>query len=101
MLRSIPVSQALAQEIRNASRLPNYLNAGWRNVTPVCEQTSRIGLGFDTAAGPVRLAISMEHAAELAHCLAAYIKAFAGSQSCGSGLMPSDPRSVPSDGVNT
>ncbi len=100
MLRSIPVSLALAQEIRDASRLPNYLNAGWRNVTPVCEQTGRIGLGFDTAAGPVRLAISLEHAAELADCLAAYIE-FAGSQSCGSGLIPSDPKSVPSDGVNT
>lgn len=101
MLKSMTISQALEQEVPESDRLASYLDAGWRNVTPVCPQTNRIGIGFDLATGPVRLAISLEHATELAACLDSYIKAFAGSQSCGSGLMPSSPKSVPSEGVKT
>ena len=101
MLKSMTISQAVAQEVLEPSRLTSYQDAGWRNVTPVCPQTTRIGIGFDVATGPVRLALSLEHATELVACLDGYIKAFAGSQSCGSGLMSSAPKSVPSDGVKT
>ncbi len=83
--------------------LPNtYTDAGVRVITPVCPRRQRLGIGFDVAGMlPVRVAITPEAAEFLLGELASYISSFAGSQSSGSELIPSEPVSVPSEGVNT
>lgn len=80
----------------------SYSSAILRNVTPVCQKTQRIGVGFDmTVGGVVRVALGLQDARALRDCLDGYISSFAGNQSAGSELNPSVPMSVPSDGVNT
>lgn len=77
-----------------------YLDASARNVTPLCPQRNRLGVGFELESGEVlRLALTPEDAGTLAQVLADYVKSPAGSQSPTSPLMPSDPRSTPSEGV--
>lgn len=77
-----------------------YTNAQARNVTPVCAVRDRLGVGFELESGEVvRLAISRQNADALAQMLADYVKSPAGSQSPMSQEIPSEPRSVPSEGV--
>ena len=79
-----------------------YTDAGVRVITPVCPQRQRLGIGFDIPGMlPWRVAITPEAAEFLLGELASYISSFAGSQSSGSELIPSEPMSVPSEGVNT
>lgn len=85
---------------------PIYVDATLRNVTPVCPTRQRFGLGFEVDAGGghnmmVRVAITTAQAEFLQAALGDYISSLAGSQSAGSELSPSDPVSVPSEGVNT
>lgn len=81
---------------------PIYIDASVRNITEVCIAKQRLGIGFDVAFGhPIRLAITPESAKFLRDALDLYISSFAGTQSSTSELMPSEPMSVPSDGVNT
>lgn len=80
----------------------SYIQADTRNVTPVCPQTQRIGIGFYLmTGGVVRMALSLKDARWLRDCLNGYINSPAGTQSPGSELSPSVPMSVPSEGVNT
>ena len=81
-------------------RLPGiYLDATVRNITPLCSVRSRLGLGFDMPGqAPIRLAITVEHAAQLLTALQDYMKLAAGSQSPMSPLISSESRSVPSEG---
>lgn len=55
--------------------LPNsYTPAEWRNTTPVCSDTERIGIGFNLADGSVvRLSISLESASFLTDTLRDYL----------------------------
>ena len=82
----------------------SYAHATVRTVMPVCEASGRIGVAFnmDTPSGlqVVRLALDAANADVLCRLLADYMAARGSSQSAGSSLMPSDPRSVPSEGVN-
>lgn len=82
-------------------RLPDvYADGQWRNVTPVCAVRQRIGVGVDVPGrGTVRLALTLEDARALSELLALYTKSPGGSQWPMSLLSPSDPKSVPSDGV--
>jgi len=77
-----------------------YLNADVRNVTPVCLDRMRIGVGFDVGALPVRVALDLAGAKCLRTLLDDYINSFARTHSEGSQLIPSEPKSVPSGGVN-
>jgi len=78
----------------------SYPDAEWFNVTPCCPERKRLGLGFLRADGTLaRFALSESDASMLMQALAFYVKSPAGSQSATSELMPSDPRSVPSEGV--
>jgi hypothetical protein len=80
----------------------SYIISTVRNVTPVCQHTQRIGIGFDLATGDVlRVALDEQHARDMCDLLNAYINSRAGSHSLGSALSPSEPMSVPSEGVNT
>jgi hypothetical protein len=80
---------------------PVYIDSSVRNITPVCMARGRLGIGFDLDAGPqVRLSITPESAKFLRDEIDLYISSLAGSQSSTSELMPSEPKSVPSDGVN-
>lgn len=77
-----------------------YLNAQARNVTPICVERRRLGLGLELESGQViRVAITAQCAAGLVSALADYVKSAAGSQSPMSELIASDPRSTPSEGV--
>ena len=81
---------------------PIYIDAGVRGTTPFCPQRNRMGVSIDVAGqGTVHFAIDRDHASFLRVCLDDYINSFAGSQSEESELSPSDPVSVPSEGVNT
>jgi len=80
----------------------NHLDADVRCVLPFCPKRKRLGLAFDVAGQPtIRLALTPEHAKFLQACLNDYSSSFAGIQSPRSSLSPSDPMSVPSDGVKT
>lgn len=80
----------------------SYRDAEVRCVLPHCPVRGRMGLGIDIPGEPtVRVAINLEGARLIWLALGGYISSLAGNQSPGSPLMPSDPRSVPSDGVNT
>lgn len=83
--------------------LPNsYIDAGVRCVLPVCPERTRIGVAFDLDCGPVvRLALAPQAAITLHAMLGDYINSLALTQSPGSLLSPSEPVSVPSEGVNT
>lgn len=80
---------------------PNsYTTAKVRNVLPACAG-GRIGFGLDVPGGAtVRYAISLDDARFLSACLLDYINDFAGTQSLGSALIPSEHKSVPSEGEN-
>jgi hypothetical protein len=78
-----------------------YFDAGLRNVTPVCPDRRRIGLGFDMDDLPVRVALTLADAVALRTTLDDYISSFAATQSPGSALSPSVSVSVPSEGVKT
>ena len=82
----------------------SYEHATVRTVTPVCEDSGRIGVAFNMCAANggqvVRLALDAANADVLCRLLADYVDARGSTQSAGSSLMPSDPRSVPSEGVN-
>ena len=82
--------------------LPNiYLDAAWRNVTPVCPDRNHLGVGFDIpGTGPVRFALTLADAQWLVASLDDYIKLAAGTQSPMSALIPNSSISVPSDGEN-
>lgn len=80
---------------------PIYFDADVRNVTPVCPDRKRIGIGFDMDELPVRVALTLAGAKCLRTLIDDYINSFARTQSDGSLLIPSEPKSVPSDGVNT
>ena len=59
-----------------------YLNANLRNITPLCPNRLRMGLGFDLPGQPVtRLAIDLANAQFLRDELDGYIKSFTGTQS--------------------
>ena len=76
-----------------------YLAAALRNVTPVCPEQKRLGVGFDIpGAAPMRLALTVADAQALANVLADYINCAAGTQSPISSLISSASMSVPSDG---
>jgi hypothetical protein len=78
---------------------PIYLDAAARNVTPVCSQRDRIGLGFDIEGqATVRVAITLEHAAFLVVALANYMNSAAADQAPISRLISSESKSVPSEG---
>ena len=78
-----------------------YIDANLRNVTPICPERNRLGIGFDLPFNKlVRVAITQDQAKVLRTVLDDYISSFAGSQSPGSELIPSVSISVPSDGVN-
>lgn len=80
---------------------PIYLDASLRNVTPICPDRQRIGLGVDMVGGtPVRLALALIDAQSLADLLVVYINSFAGTHSPMSALISSSSISVPSDGEN-
>lgn len=83
------------------SRLPpSYIDVNDRCVTPFDRDRERIGIAFEVPAGSVlRVAVTREHALELARLLLAYCSP-AGSQSPESELSPREPRSVPSPGAN-
>lgn len=53
-------------------RLPGlYVDAQWRNVTPLCAVRQRIGVGVDVPGhGTVRLALTLDDARALAQALA-------------------------------
>jgi hypothetical protein len=77
-----------------------YLDVDDRCVTPLDTERGRIGIAYQLADGSVlRVAVTREHALELSRLLHAYCKSPAGTQSDGSSLNPSEPRSVPSEGV--
>lgn len=82
------------------SKIPaSYQDSVVRCVLPVCVATGRIALAFDTADGQtLRVALTQEHAAWLAGSLSDYMSEEARTQSPGLSLMPSAPRSVPSEG---
>lgn len=80
---------------------PIYQDAHVRNVTPVCPERNRLGLGLELAAGEVvRIALDEAGVAFLASALEVYWSSVAGSQSAGSELIPRESMSVPSDGEN-
>lgn len=80
---------------------PIYSDATVRNVTPVCPERQRLGVGLQLDSGEViRVALDEAGVAFLAASLADYWSSAAGRQSPGSELMPSVPKSVPSDGEN-
>ena len=80
----------------------SYLDADNRCVLPLCPKRGRLGLAFDVFGQPtIRLAITELAARNLRSCLDDYISSFAGNQSPGSLLSPSNPVSIPSEGVNT
>lgn len=83
--------------------LPNsYIDAGVRCVLPVCHERSRLGVAFDLDCGPVvRLALTPQGVKTLQAMLGDYINSLALTQSPGSLLSPSEPVSVPSEGVKT
>lgn len=77
-----------------------YQCAAVRNITPLCPERQRFGLGLDLGGGVVlRVALDVAAAEFLLAELGAYVRSPAGCQSPGSELMPSAPRSVPSEGV--
>ncbi|MGV0960128.1 MAG: hypothetical protein ACOYB1_09855 [Limnohabitans sp.] len=79
----------------------SYVDAKLRNVTPVCPCRDRLGLGFVLPDSQLlRLALSTADALALQRCLDDYTKSAAGCQSPESSLMPNNPKSVPSDGMN-
>lgn len=79
----------------------SYLPATSRNVTPICPNTGRIGVGFTLEDGTVlRLSLDVASATFLREGLSTYISNEAGNQSAGSELKPREPKSVPSEGVN-
>lgn len=81
----------------------SYRAAELRCVQPMCQEREVIGIAFNVieVGRPItRVALSLEHAAMLRDCLADYINSAAGTQSPGSSLIDSAPKSVPSDGVN-
>jgi len=64
-----------------------YLDAGVRNVTPVCPGRKRLGLGLDIPGqSTVRVAITLEHAQFLRDSLDDYISASAGCQRASAAL---------------
>ena len=78
-----------------------YQDAQVRNVTPVCPERNRLGLGLELVSGEVvRVALDEAGVAFLAMCLQAYWSSAAGRQSPGSALMSKASMSVPSDGEN-
>ena len=78
-----------------------YVDAAWRNTTPVCPERNRFGVAFDAADMPtVRLALTPSDAGLLVDALRRYISDAALTQSPGSPLISSDPKSVPAEGVN-
>ncbi|MCF8156426.1 MAG: hypothetical protein K9K35_10510 [Rhodoferax sp.] len=78
-----------------------YIDADLRNVTPVCEARQRIGIGFDLPNNKaVRVALTLPAAAVMRDVLEGYINSFAGTQSDTSLLIPSEPKSHPSEGEN-
>lgn len=105
--QNLPLSQTTFQAISKGvcmpeihSRIPvSYQDAVVRCVLPVCTATGRIAIAVDTQDGQtLRIALSQEHAAWLAGCLTDCISSDACTQSPGSALMPSAPKSVPSGG---
>lgn len=80
----------------------SYVDADTRCVLPFCPKRERLGIAFNVFGQPtIRLALTPLQASNLRTCLDDYISSFAGSQSPGSELSPSDPVSVPSEGPNT
>lgn len=78
-----------------------YLDAAVRNVTPVCPERQRLGVGLQLDSGEViRVALDEAGVAFMAACLADYWSSAAGRQSPGSELMSSSSKSVPSEGEN-
>lgn len=77
----------------------SYVDADMRCVQPFCLARERCGVAFDVfGQQPIRLALTLGAAAFLRDSLDDYIKSLAGTQSPGSELMPSEPKSVPSEG---
>lgn len=61
---------------------PIYADAGLRNITPICSERGRLGIGFDIAgAAPLRLALTVTDAQAMSAVLADYISCAAGTQS--------------------
>lgn len=78
---------------------PIYRSAQVRNVTPICPERGRLGLGIQLEGGDVlRVALSPECVRFLMLAAADYMKSPAGCQAPMSAEMPSSPKSVPSEG---
>lgn len=80
---------------------PIYQDATVRCVIPLCPVRECLGLGIQQADGSVlRFALDAAGVELLRLSLADYCQSPAGTQSPMSPLMSSDPKSVPSVGVN-
>lgn len=78
-----------------------YQDAQMRNVTPMCAERNRLGLGLDLPSGEVvRFALDEASLVFLTTCLQGYWNSDAGRQSPWSALMPRESMSVPSEGEN-
>lgn len=81
----------------------SYRAAELRCVQPMCQAREVIGIAFNVleVGRPItRVALGLEDATMLRDCLTDYINSAAGTQSPGSPLIDSLPKSDPSDGVN-
>lgn len=79
---------------------PIYRDAQVRNVTPVCTERGRLGVGIRLDSGEVvRVALNPECVEFLMMAVNDYMRSPAGSQSPMSREIPISPKSVPSEGV--